>query len=533
MKRFASISLAIIMLFALIPFSASANDDFVFSLSTDSTYYIVFQYNGDEKEVVIPAEYDGKPVKKIGDSAFMSCLDLTSVVISEGIESIGEYAFSQCKNIVSITFPKTLKDIGESAFWGCNGLESIVIENNVETMGSNVFKNCKNLANIYCEAKSIPDGWEDDWNDRCDAKVNWNSNEIRITKNLSSVVCNDGDIAKVEVGVEGVGLTYKWYYKNSNSNDFALTNTYKGNCYSVQMDETRAGRQVYCVITNAFGKSVQTNVATLGMKFEIISETKEAIVQSGKIASVTLKVSGEGVTYNWYYKNKGEKEFTLTNTFKGETYYVEMNSVRASRQIYCVVTDKYGNSMKSSVITLGMAVKIKTQPKSVGVENGKVAKVTVSASGEGLTYKWYFKNKGESKFSYTSTFKGNTYSVTMNSTRASRQVYCVITDKYGNTVKTSTVTLGMAVKITTQPKSVTVANGKEARVSVAASGEGLTYKWYYKNKGDSKFTLTKTFTGKSYYVTMTNARAGRQVYCIVTDKYGNSKKTNTVTLNKK
>lgn len=46
------------------------------------------------------------------------------------------------------------------------------------------------------------------------------------------------------------------------------------------------------------------------------------------------------------------------------------------------------------------------------------------------------------------------------------------------------------VSITTQPKSVTVAKGATATVSFTASGDGLTYTWYYKNKGATSFTKT-------------------------------------------
>ena len=88
-------------------------------------------------------------------------------------------------------------------------------------------------------------------------------------------------------------------------------------------------------------------------------------------------------------------------------------------------------------------VSITKQPKAVTVAEGKTAKVTFTASGSGLTYKWYYKNKGATKFSLTNTFKSNTYSVTMNSTRAGRQIYCVVTDKNGNTAKTNTVTIDM------------------------------------------------------------------------------------------
>ena len=75
--------------------------------------------------------------------------------------------------------------------------------------------------------------------------------------------------------------------------------------------------------------------------------------------------------------------------------------------------------------------------------SGATATVTVKATGDGLTYKWYFKNKGDSQFSLTNSFTGNTYSVAMDATRDGRQVYCVVKDKYGNSVDTNVVTLTM------------------------------------------------------------------------------------------
>jgi len=180
-------------------------------------------------------------------------------------------------------------------------------------------------------------------------------------------------------------------------------------------------------------------------------------------------------------------------------------------------------------------LKIVTQPKSVWVKNGTTAKVTVEAEGDGLTYKWYYKNPGQSKYTYTSSFKGNSYSITMNEDRDGRYVYCKITDKYGNTLKTKTVSLNMQtpLEIVSQPKSVKVASGKTAKVTVEAEGDGLTYKWYYKNPGASKYSYTSAFTGNSYSVTMNADRDGRYVYCKIYDKWGNMVKTNTVSLRMK
>ena len=55
-----------------------------------------------------------------------------------------------------------------------------------------------------------------------------------------------------------------------------------------------------------------------------------------------------------YYKDKGAKTFTLTNSFKSNTYSVEMTAARAGRQVYCIITDQYGNKVQTDTATLGM-----------------------------------------------------------------------------------------------------------------------------------------------------------------------------------
>lgn len=269
----------------------------------------------------------------------------------------------------------------------------------------------------------------------------------------------------------------------------------------------------------------------------IKTQPKSTSKFSGEVASVSVKADGDGLTYKWYFKDKGASKFSCSSSVKGSTYKLTMNEARAGRQVYCEITDKYGVSVKTKTVTLYMKqkAKITTQPKNVTVAEGKVATVTVKATGDGLTYKWYYKDKGASKFTYTSTYKGNTYKTSMSSTRAGRQVYCVISDKYGNSVKTNTVTLYRqnTVKITTQPKNMTVAKGKVATATVKATGDGLTYKWYFRDKTAKKYTYTSSYEGNTYKITMNEARAGRLVYCIVTDKYGNSVKTTTVALKMK
>lgn len=166
-------------------------------------------------------------------------------------------------------------------------------------------------------------------------------------------------------------------------------------------------------------------------------------------------------------------------------------------------------------------------PTAINAPNGKSAKVSVNASGDGLTYQWYLKKPGASKFTAT-TNRTKTYSLTMSKANAGTKVYCVITDQYGDSVKTGTVTLSNLV-LTAQPKDATAANGKAVKATVKATGTGLKYRWYAKDPGSTTFKKT-TVTTATYKCTMKKTINGRQVYCVITDKYGNTVTTETVTL---
>ena len=74
-------------------------------------------------------------------------VQVTSLVIPEGVTSIPHYAFYQCEGITSVSLPSTLTSIGESAFYQCNGLTSVAIPAGAE-IGGSAFQRCENLTNV-------------------------------------------------------------------------------------------------------------------------------------------------------------------------------------------------------------------------------------------------------------------------------------------------------------------------------------------------------------------------------------------------
>ena len=91
-------------------------------------------------------------VSALGDNAFVDCISLTSVTMSEGIASIGNGAFKSCTGLTSITIPNTVIGIGTEAFAACTALTGITLPEGLERINERAFIDCTSLKSI-----SIPD----------------------------------------------------------------------------------------------------------------------------------------------------------------------------------------------------------------------------------------------------------------------------------------------------------------------------------------------------------------------------------------
>ena len=85
----------------------------LFEYKIEDKEVCIIKYLGSSKEVVIPEEIEGYPVKSIGDSAFYNN-NLTSVDLT-GVESISDCAFFN-NNLTSINL-LGVKNIGNCVFF--------------------------------------------------------------------------------------------------------------------------------------------------------------------------------------------------------------------------------------------------------------------------------------------------------------------------------------------------------------------------------------------------------------------------------
>ena len=152
--------------------------NYTYALADDSQSYVIMEYNGDEENVTIPSEYNGKTISRIGSFSFYKNETLKNLVINSNIKTLGGLCFASCPNLETITFTSGGScDIGHCAFRGCeklnsidlsgvaflrascfalcSGLREVICPRNVVYFGSNIFFNCNIALTIECDDKTL------------------------------------------------------------------------------------------------------------------------------------------------------------------------------------------------------------------------------------------------------------------------------------------------------------------------------------------------------------------------------------------
>ena len=98
-------------------------------------------------------------VIRIGQHAFRHS-SITSLTISEGIETIDDYACSYNEQLQLLSLPSTLKSIGYDGFEHCIGLTSVSLPEGLQTVGGYAFNGCYNVRKLELPSTLIQVDWE-------------------------------------------------------------------------------------------------------------------------------------------------------------------------------------------------------------------------------------------------------------------------------------------------------------------------------------------------------------------------------------
>ena len=125
-----------------------------FTLEQDGSYSAAI-YAG-RGEVVIPAEYKGRPVRMTEQPRYpedASVSDITSLVIPDGVRRICGEAHQYYSRLRTVTLPDTLAEIGRFAFADCDELRELKLPCGLKVIEECAFSECAALERV-----ELPDG---------------------------------------------------------------------------------------------------------------------------------------------------------------------------------------------------------------------------------------------------------------------------------------------------------------------------------------------------------------------------------------
>ena len=272
-------------------------------------------------------------------------------------------------------------------------------------------------------------------------------------------------------------------------------------------------------------------------------------IHSGIRLSVTAQ--GEDLRYEWYSSNDDhtgfnievyDKERLINCHIQRPTLICPMTYDRIGQEIYCVITDKYNHKVKTETITLQATnpLNVTREPAAelTAKNYGDIVTVFIGAEGVDLTYEWLIQYPGTSEKVSTGVLS-NMYQLQVTKENEGSKIWCLISDKFENKCEVGpsivTVNKGSAtdteqsstIDIASQPINASAEIGAKVQTSVQVTGDEVSYQWYCRESGQQDFEKTE-ITENTFQTMMTAKLHGSEVFCIITDEYGNEIITQTV-----
>lgn len=239
----------------------------------------------------------------------------------------------------------------------------------------------------------------------------------------------------------------------------------------------------------------------------------------GDIISMEVKAKGESPTYQWQLSDDKGANWR-NSSVKTSVYSTTLSDKNNGRCVRCIVTDKNGHTVVSDTAYMKLSpLTILQQPDDFTGVVGNIARMSVKATGAGLSYQWQLSDDQGGTWRNSST-QSAVYATVLGQKHNGRCLRCMITDRYGNTVTSDPAIMRVSsLAITSQPKNCTVAIGKTVWFAVKAAGEGLTYQWQLSDNFGKNWRNSSVKTAR-YETILSEKNNGRTVRCIVTDSYG-------------
>ena len=323
-----------------------------------------------------------------------------------------------------------------------------------------------------------------------------------------------GDTATFTVEATGTGLTYQWYYRTKGKTSWAKTGA-SGNTtatMTIGMTSDRMKYEYSCVVKDAVGTSLRTDAVCMVKAAEPAVITVQPVNYEGQIgdtATFTVEAAGTGLTYQWYYRTKGNTSWAKSGASGSTTatMTIGMTSTRMKYEYSCVVKDAIGTSLRTDAVCMikKIPLVITEEPQDAVITGGD-AVFTVAATGNEPAYLWQTKMPGDEDWSATAC-TADTFTVAAADCVNGMEVRCVVTDGYGDSITSAAVTMTvLAAEIT----ECVVSAENEVQLTVDCSAAGVEFRVIEVLDAEEILVTTSSET----VITLQNVALGEHTYYV-------------------
>ena len=294
--------------------------------------------------------------------------------------------------------------------------------------------------------------------------------------------------------------------------------------YTTALSLDNSGQMYRVTVSDNQGNSVTSDAVSMTTTpLIILQQPANVVAEAGVKVSYTVIAQGDGLSYQWQYKNPGGEWTTSTSTDGLSPYYsYTMRADRDGRLSRCIITDQYSNSVTTDEVfmVLPTTLAIAADPVDATTAAGQTVTMSVTASGSNTSYQWQYSTDGVSWYncnasnhSGCSGATATTMRFTANAAYNGRLYRCKVTDGTNTVYSGSAVSNIVAAIITSQPETQIAALGDSVTFSIGATGTNMTYVWQGKASGSGAWQSLGN--GATYTTTLTEDNAGMEIRCVI------------------
>ena len=484
--------------------ATETNEEEGFTFDIEDGKAAITGWTGTETELVLPSELGGYPVARIAESAFEDGA-VFRVTLSDSLESIGERAFA-CSSLSTVTFESRTTAFCEDSFadtqltyvYGpeCSTARTLAMQRNCVFYATDASEHMfEGEGTVLQEPTCTEEG----------------------TVSRICSVCG----ATVETAVPAAGhdCEAEWSWTDTAGAEARLVCRTCG--------ETAGSAQAAIAFFREGGELIYT--ASAEADGEIYTDRK-TVPLTAPICLVageqTTLTATEGLeAYRWQYsKNGGETWTDCISEGHDRSAFTFKASAALHGRIYRCVTTENGTDGIAEATELSVLALTK-QPVNVKVAESSQAAFTVTAVGDGVSYRWQVsKDGGETWRACTSPGNDTAdFSFTAKTSYSGWMYRCVVKNIAGS-ITSRAVTLRVIAKpaIAKQPVDRDLLAGSDAVFAVTAKGDELTYRWQVSKDGGTTWkNCTSTGYDKaSFSFTAKEGYSGWMYRCAVSNLAG-------------